>query len=252
MLIRRSARLTIPAIMADYDGPLHEVGFLTQGTGTPARNNTTNGNHAKFSEFEDDVYYNGMPEGRPSERLPLGGGGLSSSRQGSSFVGGGHHQQGKGHTTNSFVNPSDMKGGNGGDVHECVATLQSLLGNLQLHAANHDDTTRELNHYKALAAQREEEIRRMKQVHSQEVNAFKNDASALSEKIKRVKAEALDEAARHASELARAMKVLEEREEANEQLRKDNESLVTKLRRQETRTQQILGMLQQSDSQEHN
>jgi hypothetical protein len=138
----------------------------------------------------------------------------------------------------------------GGDIHECVAHLQGLLGNLQIHAAVHDDTTRELNHFKALAAQREDEIRRLKHSHSQEVNAFKNDANALSEKIKRVKAEALEESARHASELSRAMKVLEERDEANEALRRENASLNTKLRRQETRTQQILGMLQQSDSQE--
>lgn len=258
LIVRGCARLTIPPSMADYDGPLHEVGFLTQSGGTtPVRGNhtssttayaftTTTGYNSRFSGGEDggEVYFNGLPNGRPSDRLSYG----DSSNS---------HPSGPMHTSPFPVNqaavppfvPSTTN--YAGTIHDYVNGLQQLLGGLQSHASDHDNAIRELQHLKSLAAQQEGEIRRLKKVHNQEVAAFQNDAKALNEKIRRIKSESLDEAARHASELTRANKIIEERDNTIEDLRQEKSALTTKLRRQETRTQQILGMLQQTDSQEH-
>eukprot|EP00758_Cryptobia_borreli_P001843 Tbor_TRINITY_DN2578_c0_g1::TRINITY_DN2578_c0_g1_i1::g.438::m.438 len=129
-------------------------------------------------------------------------------------------------------------------IHDSVATLTALLSNFELHADQQTQIEEELHNSRVENNRLQQCITSIKREYQCEIAGLKQDNCTLQEINSKIKAAALEEASRHATELSRAMRLLEERQQVIDELKKENSTLAGRLKRQEAKTQQILGMLQ--------
>eukprot|EP00744_Colponema_vietnamica_P014220 GILI01019917.1.p1 GENE.GILI01019917.1~~GILI01019917.1.p1 ORF type:complete len:491 (-),score=46.90 GILI01019917.1:60-1355(-) len=124
-----------------------------------------------------------------------------------------------------------------------MSAVEALMGSLRDHNTEYVSLQQQLHDAQQLSKRLSEENTQLRKNYQREVSNIRQDNKMLKEQLEVSKQEALEESSRHASEMMNTVRKLEDRNKKVAELEAQNQALNQRVRRQETKAQQMMALM---------